>query len=242
MHALIVHAHHEPESFNGAMTARATSELEAAGHAVTVSDLYALGFDPVSDRRNFSTTADAGYLKQQREEQHASEHDGFAPDVSAEMDKLEACDLVIFQYPLWWFGMPAILKGWVDRVLAMGRMYGGGRWYDTGKLLGKRAMVAMTTGGPGSMYAPPEGYESLNPTLDTILAPVHHGVFWFTGMRVLEPFVAWAPAHLNDDQRAAALDAYAAHLREQLAQEGAPPPVAAEFPPPKFIRQRESTR
>ena len=240
MQAFIVHAHHEPESFNGAMTARATKELESAGHEVAVSDLYAMGFDPVSDRRSFTTTANADYLKQQREEQHASEHDGFAPDIAAEMDKLDACDLLVFQFPLWWFGMPAILKGWVDRVLAMGRMYGGGRWYDSGVLQGKRAMVAMTTGGPGSMYVPPAGHESLNPTLETILTPIHHGVFWFTGMRVLEPFVAWSPAHLDDELRTATLDGYAAHLHEQLAREGTPPPVAAEYPPPTFVRKQHA--
>ncbi|MEO1009452.1 MAG: NAD(P)H-dependent oxidoreductase [Planctomycetota bacterium] len=241
MHVLIVHAHHEPKSFNSAMTARASRELEDAGHTVVVSDLYAMGFNPVSDRRNFTTVADADYLKQQREERHAHERGGFAPDIAAEMDKLDACDLLIFQYPLWWFGMPAILKGWVDRVLAMGRMYGGGRWYDAGALRDKRGMVAMTTGGPEPMYVAPEGHEGLNPPLGTILTPVHHGVFWFTGMHVLEPFVAWAPAHLDDEQRAALLDGYAAHLRDQLAQEGAPPPVAAEYPPPQFVRPRRPT-
>ncbi|MGD1914629.1 MAG: NAD(P)H-dependent oxidoreductase [Phycisphaerales bacterium] len=238
MNVLIVHAHHEPKSFNGAMTARATKELEAAGHTVVVSDLYAMGFNPVSDRRNFTTVANGDYLKQQREEQHAHDNGGFAPDISAEMDKLDACDLLIFQYPLWWFGMPAILKGWVDRVLAMGRMYGGGKWFDSGALSGKRGMVAMTTGGPEPMYVAPEGYEGLNPPLSSIMAPVHHGVFWFTGMRVLEPYIAWAPAHLDDEQRAATLDGYAAHLHEQLEREGAPPPVAAEYPPPIFVRKQ----
>ena len=243
MRIFIVHAHHEPKSFNGAMTARATQELDAAGHAVVVSDLYAMGFDPVSDRRNFTTVADADYLKQQREEKHASElsdmGDGFAADVLAEIEKLEACDLLIFQYPLWWFGMPAILKGWVDRVLAMGRLYGGGRWYDNGALEGKRAMVAMTTGGPESMYVALPGYEGLNPPLETILTPVHHGVFWFTGMYVLEPFVAWSPAHLDDSERAALLDDYAAHLREQLGKEGDPPPEASKYPAPTFARKIE---
>lgn len=241
MNIFIVHAHHEPASFNGAMTARATKELEATGHTVVVSDLHAMGFDPVSDRRNFATVANGDYLKQQREEQHAHENDGFAPDIAAEMDKLDSCDLLVFQYPLWWFGMPAILKGWVDRVLAMGRMYGGGRWYDRGALGGKRAMVAMTTGGPESMYVPPDGYEGLNPTLQTILTPVHHGVFWFTGMRVLEPFVAWSPAHLDDAQRDTLLDAYAAHLLEQINRDGDPPPKASDYPAPTFARKLEGS-
>src|SRR5215469_18028323 len=73
----IVHAHHEPTSFNGAMTREAVAALQAAGHEVVVSDLYAMGFDPVSDRRNFVTVANPERLRQQSEEAYASEHDGF---------------------------------------------------------------------------------------------------------------------------------------------------------------------
>ena len=113
----IVHAHHEPASFNGAMTRRAVADLTAAGHEVKVSDLYTMGFDPVSDRRNFTTVANPAFLKQQNEERHATEHNGFAPDIAAEMDKLAWCDVLVFQFPLWWFSMPAILKGWLERVL-----------------------------------------------------------------------------------------------------------------------------
>jgi NAD(P)H dehydrogenase (quinone) len=57
------------------------------------------------------------------------------------MDKLFWCDALILQFSLWWLGMPAILKGWVDRVLAAGgRVYGGGLWRDRGVFVAKRAM------------------------------------------------------------------------------------------------------
>ena len=88
---------------------------------MATSDLYRMRFNPVSDRRNFTTVKDADCLKLQVEEAWASESGGFAPDIEAELRKLEACDLLILQFPLWWFGLPAIMKGWVDRVLAMGR-------------------------------------------------------------------------------------------------------------------------
>src|SRR5262249_32245074 len=78
MRVFIVHAHHEPQSFNGAMTREATAALTGAGHEVVVSDLYAMGFDPVSDRRNFTTVKDGERLRQQAEEAYAAEHDGFA--------------------------------------------------------------------------------------------------------------------------------------------------------------------
>ena len=85
--------------------------LEAAGHTVVVSDLYQMDVKPVSDRHNFLVAKDPGYLKLQLEESHASAHGGFAPELEAEIRKIEACDLMIFQFPLWWFGLPAILKG-----------------------------------------------------------------------------------------------------------------------------------
>src|SRR6266702_2638565 len=113
MRVFIVHAHPEPKSFNGAMTRAAAEALAAAGHEVRVSDLYAMRFDPASDRRNFVTAHDPDYYRQQAEEAHAAQHDGFSPDLQAEMDKLFWCDALILQFPLLWFGLPAILKGWV---------------------------------------------------------------------------------------------------------------------------------
>src|SRR5450432_813587 len=110
MKVLIVHAHHEPKSFCSALYRRAVDTLTNAGHEVVTSDLYAMGFDPVSDRRNFTSVADPDYLKQQMEERLASDDSGFAPALEAEITKLEACDLLIFTFPLWWFALPAILK------------------------------------------------------------------------------------------------------------------------------------
>lgn len=111
MRVLIVHAHHEPTSFNSAMTRHALETLAGAGHEVVLSDLYAMGFDPVSDRRNFTTIADAARLRQQDEEALASASGGFAPELQSEMDKVAWCDAMIFQFPIWWLGLPAILKG-----------------------------------------------------------------------------------------------------------------------------------
>ena len=171
MKVFIVHAHHEPRSMNGALTGAATEALARAGHEVEVSDLYAMRFDPVSDRRNFTSVKDETYLKQQLEEMHAVASSTFAPDVAAEMRKVEACDLMIWQFPLWWFGLPAILKGWVDRVFAMGFAYGGGKIYETGPFRGKRALLSLTTGGPQASYV--EG--GFNGDLDGILRPVQRG-------------------------------------------------------------------
>jgi NAD(P)H dehydrogenase (quinone) len=208
MNILIIHAHHEPRSFSSALKDQAVTTLGMLGHHVAVSDLYAMGFDPVSDRRNFTTVADPEHLKQQREELYATEHDGFAPTLSAEMEKVLRADLLIFNFPLWWFAMPAILKGWVDRVFAYGKVYGSGTLYENGIGRGKRALVTTTTGGGSGAY---NGY-GYNPSMSSILAPIHHGIFWFNGFAPLPPFVAYAVAHLTDDERVKLLDEYERYL------------------------------
>lgn len=200
---LLVHAHHEPQSFSSSLAGKAAESLEAAGHEVIVSDLHAMGFDPISSRKNFVTVADGEYFKQQAEETYASQHDGFAPELAAEMEKLENADLLIFSFPLWWFGVPAILKGWIDRVFAYGRIYGNGKLYEKGVGGEKaRALVLMTTGGGATMY---DGW-GLNPSIKNVLQPIQHGVFWFNGFLPLDPFISWSPAHVSEEERLAELE------------------------------------
>jgi len=204
MRVFIVHAHHEPASFNGALTRAARETLEDAGHEVVVSDLYAMNFDPVSDRRNFTTVKDRGFLKQQQEELFARDNDGFAPDVRAEMEKVLACDVMIFQFPIWWFGLPAILKGWVDRVFAMGTIYGNGRWFDDGVFAGKRAMLSVTIGGAAPLYTE----RGIHGDIEQLLYPINHGILRFTGFDVLPSFLVHAPARMTHDERVAEIERY----------------------------------
>jgi NAD(P)H dehydrogenase (quinone) len=216
MRVFIVHAHPEPKSFSGAMTAAAKAALLTEGHEAVVSDLYAVKFDPVSGPGNFIALRNPDYYKQQEEEAYAAAHDGFVPEIQAEMDKLFWCDAVILQFPLWWFGLPAILKGWVDRVFASGgRIYGGGKWYDRGVFAGKRAMCSITIGGASHMYSE----KGLNGPISTILFPINHGILYFTGFSVIEPFLVHSPARLSSEDRALHLKRYQERVLDLL---GAP--------------------
>ena len=85
---------------------------------------------------------------------------------------------MIRQFPLWWFGLPSLLKGWVDRVFAMGRTYGGERIYANGVFRGKRAMLSLTTGGPQQAYL--QG--AFNGDISAILRPIHRGMLQFVGL------------------------------------------------------------
>jgi Putative NADPH-quinone reductase (modulator of drug activity B) len=214
MNILIVLAHPEPKSFNGALFDLTIKTLQAAGHMVQTSDLYRMGFNPVSDRYNFTTVKDPDFLKLQLEEMHATEMGGFASDIETEIRKIEAADLMIWQFPLWWFGMPAILKGWVDRVFAMGRTYGGGHIYETGVFKGKRALLSLTTGGPQEAYMP----EGFNGDLTAILRPIQRGILEFTGFSVLEPQIHYAPVRVTTEQREIWLQLWQKRL-QQIEQE-----------------------
>lgn len=130
MHILLVYAHPEPRSLNGSLRDFAIAHLQAAGHHVQLSDLYAMGWKAVLD------AADNGAdLPDRRFDPSADSLQAFAAgtqsaDIAQEQDKLRWADVLILQFPLWWFSMPAILKGWIDRVYACGFAYGVGEHSD----------------------------------------------------------------------------------------------------------------
>jgi NAD(P)H dehydrogenase (quinone) len=210
MKVLLVHAHPEPQSFNGALTDAAVKALTETGHDVVVSDLYAMKFKAVADADDFTgTREDDSYLRIDREQTHAHEHASLAPDIVAEQNKVRDADLLILQYPMWWFGMPAILKGWADRVFTRGFAYLPGRKYDTGMMGGKLAMVSVTTGTSADTYAP----DGIDGALLNVLWPIHNGLLRYSGFDVLTPFVTHMPGKISPDEREAALDAYRDHLQ-----------------------------
>jgi NAD(P)H dehydrogenase (quinone) len=204
MNTLVVFAHHEAASFNAAMKDQAVAVLSARGHQVMVSDLYAMNFEPLAQRSDFtelSGTEPMNYLMEQR---NASAKNAFSEDIKAEMDKVRWAETIIFQCPIWWFSVPAILKGWFDRVLATGFSWDFGKNYDQGLLRGKKALLSVTTGGSGPMYES----TGINGDIHQMLFPVHHGVLYFCGMTVLEPFIAYAAFQAGDEGRKKYLEQY----------------------------------
>lgn len=215
MKILIVLAHPESKSMNGAMFDKAVDTLRGEGHEVRVSDLYREGFDPVSGRGNFKETYNAAYFKQQLEEAHASGTGGFSEEIEAEQQKVEWCDLMIWQFPLWWFSVPGILKGWVDRVFAMERFYGNARFYETGVFTGKKAILSLTTGSPGERYLK----NGLQGDLYGMLKPVHRGILRFVGFDVLRPHVVYGPVRMTPEQRALELAVWSERLKGIFSEE-----------------------
>lgn len=228
MKVLVVYAHPEPQSFCAALLRAGKEALESVGHQVVVSDLYAMGFSPIASREDFLEVADPDFFKYQREQQHAAAREAFAADIAAEQRKLVEADFVILHFPLWWFGTPAIMKGWFDRVLALDFAYGGGRWFEYGPLRGRRAMLTMTAGAPRSRYSS----GAILGAIERTLFPIHVGVLNLVGLAVLEPFVAWAPVRMSEAERSSCLEAYRQRLRSIESEPALPFHSIADNPDP----------
>jgi NAD(P)H dehydrogenase (quinone) len=106
MRVVVVVAHPDPDSFNHAIAATATASLTRAGHAVTVLDLYADEFR-------------AAMSPDEREAYH-SDRPLLDPMAERHAGIIKRAEALVFVYPTWWSTMPAILKGWLERVMVPG--------------------------------------------------------------------------------------------------------------------------
>lgn len=177
---LVVHAHPEPRSFTARWADATATACAAEGDTVLRSDLCGTGFDPVERAAHYADPPDPfDVLKAQ---ERASAADTLPPDVKAEIAKLEAADRVILHFPLWWFAPPAILKGWMERVLVHGRTNDVDNRFDTGRFRGRAVLFCVTTGAR-AVESGPDGKEG-----DTRLHlwPAAY-TFRYLGYDVLEP-------------------------------------------------------
>lgn len=202
MIAHVVHAHSEHDSFVAAMKDVIIDQLRADGHEVTLSDLYAKRFNPVASPEDFCERRDPDRLVYALEQRNGYETGTLAPDILAEIEPVLAADLLVFTFPIYWFGAPAILKGWFDRVMLSGVCYGGKRLYGRGGLAGKHSFVAMSLGGREHMF----GQDGLHGELVSgMMRHFFQGTLGYVGTRVLDPFVAYHVPYIGDPARTALL-------------------------------------
>jgi NAD(P)H dehydrogenase (quinone) len=186
MHAHFVLAHPEPKSFNAHLVRTGSDALESEGWTTSVSDLYAIGFDPCERAEHYARRSNGARFDVQAEQRHASD-DGALPEVVlAELAKLDRADLLVLQYPMWWHMPPAIMKGWFDRVFAYGETYTSKKRFERGRFAGKRAMLSVTVGTSPETYA----HDGRSGDIELMLWPINFTLA-YVGYTVLAPFVAY---------------------------------------------------
>ena len=146
MKAHIILAHPEAKSFNAHLSGISQRVLGATGWQYTLSDLYAMNFDPREGPHHYRSRKNVEVFHAQTEQRFNADNETLSPEVDSEIQHLLDCNLLVVHFPLWWFGMPAILKGWIDRVFVYGRMYRSVMRYDTGICSGKKMIACVTTG------------------------------------------------------------------------------------------------
>ncbi len=162
MKHLIVYTHPNPGSFNHAILMAFVNELEQLDQELRVRDLYALGFDPVIKMSDYEAVA-RGEVPE---------------DIRAEQGHILWADLITCIFPIFWAGLPAVLKGYIERVYSQGFAYRIGKAGFTGLLKGKKVVIINTTGGSLKLY------ESSG-MLDSIRQSVDGGIFGFCAMEVV---------------------------------------------------------
>jgi NAD(P)H dehydrogenase (quinone) len=178
MKAVVIYAHPNPMSFNAALAAVVREELKKKGAEVRFKDLYAMNWNPVLSARDFE-----GYHKGKVTE-----------DIRKEQTDISWADAVILICPVWWTSVPAILKGYIDRVFSIGFAYAYTETGPRGLLKGKNALLITTSGTD-------EQTSQQNGMRDLITKSVANAVFGFSGFADYKHKNFFAVPTVSDHER-----------------------------------------
>lgn len=229
MNIFIVYAHPEPKSLNGNIKNFYATYLKKKGHQVIESDLYEMNWKAIADGDDFLTYNKNERLFYMQNSGKAYANGSQSEDIVQEQEKILWADLIIFQFPFWWFGMPAILKGWIDRVFAFGFAYGTGKYegkhwgdrYGDGSLKGKKAMLSTTIGGRKPQYEE----RGINGNIDDLLFPIQHGMLWYTGISIIPAEILYQAHSLSEHD----LNIYLEGLKKKLDRIDSIPTIAYRY-------------
>lgn len=165
MKHLIIYAHPNPESLNSQLQQTLASHLWDNGHEVEIRDLYQLNFNPVLSLEDMD-----GQRKG-----HVS------AEIKKEQEFIAWADCIIFIYPIWWTGLPAIIKGYIDRVFSYGFAYRYDLGVQKGLLLGKQTVIINTHGKSNEEYKAIEMDKAL-------LLTSEKGIYTYCGLTIKKHF------------------------------------------------------
>lgn len=178
MKCLVVYSHPNPKSFNHAILETVAETLKDRGHEVVVRDLYALPFDPVLKPIDFEGIQ-SGNLPQ---------------DIKAEQEHIVWADVMTVIHPIWWTGLPAMFKGYIDRVFCYGFAYSFDAKGLVPHLKGKKVLIINTQGTPKAAYDASGMFEAMKMTSDT-------GIYKFCGLEIIDHVFLPAVPTVKDEVR-----------------------------------------
>lgn len=177
MDYLIIYAHPNPKSFNHAIKETVEKKLKEKGKTFETRDLYTLRLDPVLKPDDFISIQKGTYL----------------PDVKEEQELVKQAKRLIIIHPIWWYSMPAILKGYIDRVFSYGFAY---LLDEKGlkQLLKDKEVIIINTLGESKEECEESG-------MTNCLRKTIGGTFEFCGIKVLEHKFYYAVPYVSDEVR-----------------------------------------
>ena len=193
MKYLIIYAHPSPASFNHAILETVSGELSKHKKDFTVRDLYKLNFNPVLTEEDFAAIRN-GKVKQ---------------DIMPEQDLIRAADTIILIFPIWWSSMPAMLKGYIDRVFTIKFAYDVTADGIAGLLQGKKVFLISTTGASKEDYDKVGAFEMMTSSIDM-------AIFQFCGMEVIGHKFFSAVPNISDQDRKQMLEDLKGIVRDKL--------------------------
>jgi len=193
MKYLIVYAHPKPKSFNHAILETISEELKKSNKNFEVRDLYKIHFNPILSTEDFA----------------AFQNGAVPDDIKTEQDHIRLADTIIFIFPIWWSSMPAILKGYIDRVFSLKFAYDITADGVKGLLQGKKAFLISTTGASREDNEKMGAFKMMNMSMDM-------AIFQFSGMEVISHKYLSSVQNVSDKDRKQMLEELRLIVREKL--------------------------
>lgn len=193
MKYLIVYAHPNPKSFNHAILETISEELRKKKRDFTVRDLYKISFDPALSAKDLSAIQDGAVPKDIKREQHY----------------ISKADILIVIFPIWWSAMPAMLKGYIDRVFSLKFAYDITETEVVGLLRDKKVFLISTTGASKEDYEKMGAFKMMNMAMDT-------AIFQFSGMKVIGHKYFSSVPYVSQQDRKKMLQELKLLVREKL--------------------------
>jgi len=193
MKYLIIYAHPDPGSFNHAVMEIISEELKNNNKDFVLRDLYQINFNPILKTEDLTAIQNGAVLE----------------DVKKEQEHIRSSDILIFIFPIWWSSMPAILKGYIDRVFSLKFAYDITADGAIGLFKGKKVFMVSTTGASKDQYEKEGAFQMMNLSIDM-------AIFQFSGMEVIGHKYFSSVPSVSDRDRKQMLEELKLLVREKV--------------------------